>query len=111
MVRQLADHPVVLVFVVLALGSVVGAVTVKGVSLGPAGALFAGLALSAMDARLAIPDVVGNVGLAVFTYTIGLASGPSFFASLRTQVRTIGVALAALPVSYTHLTLPTNREV
>lgn len=78
MVRQLADHPVVLVFVVLAVGSLVGAINVKGVSLGPAGALFAGLALSAMDARLALPDVVGNVGLALFTYTLGLASGPSF---------------------------------
>jgi putative transport protein len=98
MVQQLADHPVALVFVVLAVGSLVGAVRVKGVSLGPAGALFAGLALSAIDQRMAIPDVVGNVGLALFTYTIGLASGPSFFSSLRSQVRTLVLIVAALVV-------------
>ena len=50
---------------------------------GAAGALFAGLALSAADERLAVPEVVGTLGLALFTYTIGLASGPTFFSSLR----------------------------
>jgi putative transport protein len=81
--------------VVLAFGAAVGAVKVKGISLGPAGALFAGLALSAVDSRLAIPELIGTMGLALFTYTIGLSSGPAFFSSLRAQVRTI-VAVGAV---------------
>ena len=80
---------------VLAFGAAVGAVKVKGISLGPAGALFAGLALSAVDSRLAIPELIGTMGLALFTYTIGLSSGPAFFSSLRAQVRTI-VAVGAV---------------
>ncbi|MCB1000664.1 MAG: hypothetical protein KDB40_15320 [Acidimicrobiales bacterium] len=96
MIDLLVDHPVTLLFVVLALGSALGAVRVKGVSLGPAGALFAGLALSAVDERLAIPEVVGTVGLALFTYGIGLASGPQFFASLRSQGRSLGVVAVSL---------------
>ncbi len=89
MIDVLADNPVLLVFVVLGLGAGLGAIKVRGVSLGPAGALFAGLALSAVDDRLAIPEIVGPLGLALFTYTIGLASGPAFFASIRSQGRTI----------------------
>jgi len=91
MIDLLVDHPVALLFVVLACGAALGAVKVKGVSLGPAGALFAGLGLSAIDERLAIPEVIGSVGLALFTYGIGLSSGPQFFASLRSQARTLGV--------------------
>ncbi len=98
MIDLLVDHPVALLFVVLACGAALGAVKVKGVSLGPAGALFAGLALSAFDERLAIPEVIGGVGLALFTYGIGLSSGPQFFASLRSQARplaAVGLSLAS----------------
>ncbi len=91
MIDLLVEHPVALIFTVLACGAALGAVRVKGVSLGPAGALFAGLALSAVDERLAIPEVVGSVGLALFTYGIGLSSGPQFFSSLRSQARSLGV--------------------
>ena len=64
MIDLLVEHPVALIFTVLACGAALGAVRVKGVSLGPAGALFAGLALSAVDERLAIPEVVGSVDVA-----------------------------------------------
>lgn len=99
MINTLVDHPVLLIFVVLAFGSALGAVKVKGVSLGPAGALFAGLALSGIDERLAIPEVLGTLGLALFTYTIGLSSGPAFFSSVRAQVRTIVAVSAVLVIA------------
>jgi putative transport protein len=98
-INTLVDHPILLIFVVLAFGAAVGAVKVKGISLGPAGALFAGLALSAIDDRLAIPEVIGTMGLALFTYTIGLSSGPAFFSSLRAQVRTIAFVSVMLLVA------------
>jgi putative transport protein len=97
-ISTLVGHPILLVFVVLAVGAALGAVQVRGVGLGPAGALFAGLALSAIDSRLAIPELVGTVGLALFTYTIGLASGPAFFGAVRTQGRTLGVVAAVLVI-------------
>ena len=96
MINLLVDHPVVLAFVILAVGSAVGAVKVRGVALGPAGALFAGLAFSAIDDRLAIPEVIGTLGLAVFTYTIGLSSGPVFLAAVRSEVRTIAMVVGVL---------------
>jgi putative transport protein len=78
------DNPLVVLFLVVAIGAAVGSIRVRGISLGPAGALFVGLAVSAFDDRLAnTPAIVPQIGLALFIYTVGLASGPSFLAGLR----------------------------
>ena len=80
----LADNPLLALFLVLAAGTALGAVRVAGVSLGPAGALFTGLAISAAlpETAQALPMLVGTLGLTLFAYTIGLAGGPSFFSGL-----------------------------
>lgn len=52
-------------------------------SLGVAGALFAGIALSALEPRLALPSFVHTLGLVLFVYTTGLALGPTFFATMK----------------------------
>lgn len=85
MIRLLLDNPVVVLFAVLAAGTLIGAVRLGGVAAGPAGALFAGLAVSAAIPELAgaVPPLIGTLGLALFAYTVGLAGGPSFFAGLR----------------------------
>lgn len=78
------DNPLVVLFLVVAVGAALGSVRVRGISLGPAAALFVGLAVSAADDRLGnTPAIVPQVGLALFIYTVGLASGPSFLAGLR----------------------------
>ena len=43
MIRMLLDNPVVVLFAVLAAGTLIGAVRLGGVAAGPAGALFAGI--------------------------------------------------------------------
>jgi len=87
----LTEAPLVTLFLVLSLGTLLGAVRIAGVSLGPAGALFAGLALSALLPGIAgtVPSLLGTLGLTLFAYTIGLAGGPSFFSGLRRNARTI----------------------
>ena len=55
-------------------------------SVGPAAALFVGLAFGAVDDALtgAVElAVLREVGLVLFTYTVGIASGPTFFSALR----------------------------
>jgi putative transport protein len=42
-----------------------------------------GLAIGALNPNLRLPDTIYLLGLVIFVYTIGLTSGPSFFASLR----------------------------
>lgn len=97
MVNFLVERPILLLFVLLAVGTAVGALRLKRLSLGPAAVLFTALAFSAYDERLALPEVIGTFGLAVFAYAIGITAGPSFFASLRTGLRP--VALVAVTLS------------
>ncbi len=85
----LVDDPLLLLFGCLAIGSLVGAVRVRGFLLGPAAVLFTALALSAWDARLELSPAVGQLGLAVFAYCIGVGSGPAFFGALRSGLGTM----------------------
>jgi putative transport protein len=94
----LTEAPLLALFLVLAAGTLLGAVRIGGVSVGPAGALFAGLALSATLPGVAgtVPPLLGALGLTLFAYTIGLAGGPSFFAGLRRNAAIILAAVVAM---------------
>jgi putative transport protein len=106
MVDFLVEEPVLLVFIVVGVGAALGTVRVRGVSIGPAAALFVGLAFGALDDALtgaAALAVLRELGLVLFTYTIGIASGPSFFSALRRGgiaaiglTCVLGAALAAM---------------
>jgi putative transport protein len=85
----LVENPVLLLFACLAIGSIAGAVRYRGFMLGPAAVLFTALALSAWDERLELPPVVGQLGLALFAYCIGVASGAAFFGALRSGLGTM----------------------
>ncbi len=96
--QLLAGAPLLTLFLVLTVGTALGAVRIAGVSIGPGGALFAGLALSAALPEVAgtVPDVLGTLGLTLFAYTIGLAGGPSFFGGLKRNARAILAAVVVL---------------
>ena len=82
----LLDDPIALVLLVMGVSAAVGSVKARGVALGPAAALFVGLAAGALDdgiAELSGLGVLRQFGLVLFTYTVGVASGPSFVAGLR----------------------------
>ncbi|MCC5947908.1 MAG: transporter [Nitriliruptoraceae bacterium] len=94
-IEALAGAPLLVLFGVLAIGTALGAVHVAGVSVGPAGALFAGLAVSAAIPGVAdaLPTLVGTLGLTLFAYTIGLAGGPSFASGFRSAAPTMAAAV------------------
>src|SRR5512144_1837739 len=83
MIQLLLQSPLLLLFVVAAIGYPLGRIRLWGTSLGIAGVLFAGLAIGALHPDLKLPEVVYLLGLAIFVYTIGLSSGPGFFSSFR----------------------------
>lgn len=96
MTSFLVESPVLLLFVILAIGTAVGQIKVRGISIGPAAVLFAALAFSAVHRELALPEVVGTLGLALFAYTVGLTAGPSFFSSLRSGARPVAMVFGVL---------------
>ncbi|MCI6206938.1 MAG: transporter [Corynebacterium glucuronolyticum] len=88
MIEILANTPILTLFVVIALGTVIGSIPFGPLRFGPAGALFVGLAFGALDPRLGEGwGLVQTVGLALFVYTIGLAAGPSFVREFKRQYK------------------------
>ena len=83
MVDLLAGNPLLLLFLVASIGFPLGHLRVAGIGLGVAAVLFTGIAIGALDPRLQLPELVYQLGLVLFVYTIGLTSGPGFFASFR----------------------------
>lgn len=100
MLTLLNEQPLLLLALLLLLGAVLGAVRVGGVEIGPAAVLFAAIGVSALgvanDVKLQIPDLVGTLGLVLFTYTVGITAGPSFFASLRRGWQVMLMVVGAL---------------
>jgi putative transport protein len=66
---------------VIATGYLVGNIKVKGTGLGTAAVLFVGLAFGAMNPAFNVPDIIFQIGILFFVYTIGIRSGPAFFES------------------------------
>ena len=84
-VRILAQNPLLLLFLVAAIGYPIGRIRVRGSELGVAAVLFVGLGAGALDPSLALPEIVYMLGLAIFVYTVGLSSGRAFLSSLRRE--------------------------
>jgi len=100
MLDLLKQSPLLLLFLVAALGYVLGRVQAGGFALGVAAVLFVGLGAGALDPELRLPEIVQSFGLVLFVYGIGLASGPGFFASFRRRgLRDNGLALGVVVVA------------
>lgn len=83
MVDILIAYPLLLLFVVAALGYLIGSFKIRGSSLGVAAVLFTGLAFGAANPQFDIPEIILLLGLSIFIYSIGLSSGPAFFESYK----------------------------
>ncbi len=100
MLDLLAASPLLTIMIVVALGTLLGIVPFGPVKFGPAGALFVGLAVGALDPRLGQGlGLVQTLGLALFVYTVGLASGATFFSSLRRQLPLMLGSIAVLIIA------------
>lgn len=93
------EEALLYLFLAAAIGSFMGNLKFRGNSLGVAAVLFVGLAIGAIRPEIKIPDVIKLLGLAIFVYSIGLSSGPSFFSSLKTRgVSNLFLALLTLSI-------------
>lgn len=102
-VEWLVEHPLLLLFLVSTIGYYLGEIRVGNTGLGVAAVLFVGLAFGALDARISLPPELVSLGLVLFVYSIGLASGPGFFASfsrsgLRDNMMVAAVLLIAAAI-------------
>ncbi len=85
MIDLLQANPLLLLFLVVAIGYLLGQIRIGGNSMGVAAVLFVGLAFGAVDPALQLPQIILDLGLVLFVYTIGLANGPGFFSKFRRE--------------------------
>jgi putative transport protein len=104
---QPVAHAIGVLALVCVAGMAVGSIRVRGVGLGTAGVLFAGILVGYFGKAVdhATLDFVKEFGLILFVFTIGLQLGPGFFATLRQQGIALN-ALAATVVALGALTAP-----
>lgn len=113
-VEFLSEQPLILLFLVAAIGYLLGNIKIRGSTLGIAAVLFVGLFFGAIDERFKLPEILYQGGLIIFVYCIGLSSGRAFFQALRSdglQANILVVAMlaiAALFAALIHLLLATT---
>ena len=103
----LARQDILLLFLLLGTGTIVGRVRLGGVELGAAAVLFLAMALSTLGEsrgyHVVVPEAFGTLGLVLFTFSVGIMSGPAFFSSLRRGagpiLATVAVLIAAALVA------------
>jgi putative transport protein len=73
------------IFLVMALGTMIGKIKFSNISLGISGVMFAGLFAGHMGYRLDehVIEFLRDLGLILFVYAVGMQVGPSFFSSFK----------------------------
>lgn len=103
----MAAQPFVLLFITLALGTVVGRWKLGFLSLGStAGTLLVGILLSlgaflGYEIRYEVPSLLTTVTLNLFMFAVGLKVGPQFFAGLRVDgIKFVALGLLVVTLNF-----------
>lgn len=98
LVHALLGNPVGACFVIIVLGAMLGRLSLRGISLGSSAVLFVALAFGHF--AWVKPDTtraLGDFGVVLFVYAIGLQAGPSFMRTLRSKgMAPLAVGLATV---------------
>jgi putative transport protein len=78
-VASLEQQPLVALFLTIAVGYLLGEVSIGGLSLGVGMVLFVALGMGWLAPKAAPPAMLGNFGLALFLYAVGIQYGKQFF--------------------------------
>ncbi len=87
MLELMQNSPLFAVFTIVALGFLLGKITVKGLSLGVSAVIFVALAFGHYG--VSVPPILGTFGLVLFIFTIGIQAGPGFVDSFRSKGKTL----------------------
>jgi putative transport protein len=97
--ESMLANPIAILFAIITLGTLLGQVTVKGISLGTSGVIFVALAFGHFG--LQIPAGVSSLGVVLFVYAVGLQAGPRFFKAFRSNGLSFAMlAIATLAVGF-----------
>lgn len=75
------QNELLVIFGAIFIGYLVGLISVRGISLGNSACLFVALIFGAFGAT--VSPIIGNIGIILFVYSVGLQAGPRFFSMFK----------------------------
>lgn len=101
MLTDLLQSSYFALFLIVALGFMLGRIQIKKLSLDVSAVIFIALLFGHLG--VVIPKELGNFGLVLFIFTIGIQAGPGFFASFKSKGKTL-ILITILIISSASLT-------
>ena len=74
---NIINIPLVCVFLIAAIGYLIGGIKIKGIEIGTAGVLLVALVFGHF--KFEVPSFVNDLGIALFVTSVGFIAGPKFF--------------------------------
>ncbi len=103
MLSSLFSSTIFALFIIIAIGFVVGRINFKGITLDVSAVIFVALLFGHYGVY--IPSEIGNFGMVLFIFSIGIQAGPGFFASFKNKGKQFSVLAFALISSASLVTL------
>lgn len=100
---ELIKSPIFALFVIIALGFILGRVKIKGITLDVSAVIFVALLFGHFG--IVIPEALGTFGMVLFIFSIGIQAGPGFFATFKSKGRSLAIISAVLVLSAALVTL------
>ncbi|MDG5799356.1 TrkA C-terminal domain-containing protein [Marinilabiliaceae bacterium ANBcel2] len=92
---EFISQPYFILFFIISVGYIIGKIKIADVSLDISAIIF--VALFFGHHGMVIPSIIGELGLILFIYTIGMQAGPGFFDSFKKQGRAlVGITLVII---------------
>ena len=95
--NSIFTNDLVVLFLIISLGYIIGRVRVKEIGFGTAGILI--IALIFGHFGFEVPSIIQNVGLVCFVTTVGFIAGPTFFHNFKGKAILYVIIGAAIIVS------------
>lgn len=94
---ELLKSPIFALFVIIALGFIVGRIKVNGITLDVSAVIFVALLFGHFG--IVIPESLGTFGMVLFIFSIGIQAGPGFFATFKSKGKSLALISATLVIS------------
>ncbi|MFB1004787.1 MAG: hypothetical protein QMC70_11715, partial [Bacteroidia bacterium] len=95
--QLIENNEVLLLFMVISVGVLIGSIKFRGKSLGMSMVLFVGILFGSLNADFKVSEIILILGISIFLYSVGLNSGPIFFQSYKKNgMRDILFALSTI---------------
>lgn len=94
MISSLFSSTIFVLFVIIALGFIVGRISIKGITLDVSAVIFVALLFGHFG--VVVPAELGNFGMTLFIFAIGIQAGPGFFSTFKSKGKTLAIIASVL---------------